>query len=86
MPPRHLEVRAATEAEIPAFDAVPHYVFASTPEDVRAYSTVPTPLPADCRLGVFVDGKVTTTYQWVPWQARLNGRPVSLPGVTAVGT
>lgn len=84
--PREIEIRAATEAELPAFDAVPHYVFASSPEEARAYATMPSPLPAECRLGVFVDGKVTTTYAWVPWQVRLNGRPTSIPGVTMVGT
>lgn len=83
---RGIEIRSATEAEVPAFDAVPHYVFASSPEDVRAYATMPSPLPAECRLGVFVDGKVTTTYEWIPWQVRLNGRLASIPGVTAVGT
>ncbi len=35
MPDRHTEVRVATEADIPAFNAVPHYVFASSPEDVN---------------------------------------------------
>lgn len=86
MPDHHIEVRAPSEAELPAFDAVPHYVFASSPEDVRTYATMPSPLPTDCRLGVFVDGKVTTTYEWIPWQVRLNGRPASIPGITAVGT
>ncbi len=57
---RDIEVCVATEAELPAFDAVPHYVFASSPEFVRAFATMPTPLPAECRLGVFVDGKGTT--------------------------
>lgn len=62
MPDRHTEVRVATEADIPAFNAVPHYVFASSPEDVNTYAAMPAPIPAECRLGVFVDGKVTTTY------------------------
>jgi len=84
--PRQIEIRTATEAELSAFDAVPHYVFASSPEDVRTYAMMPSPLPAECRLGVFIDGKVTTTYEWIPWQVRLNGRPTSIPGVTAVGT
>lgn len=86
MPERLIEIRTATEAEIPAFNAVPSYVFAPSAEDIRAYAEIPTPLPAECRLGVFVDGKVTTTYEWVPWQVRLNGRPTSIPGVTSVGT
>ncbi len=47
---------------------------------------MPAPIPAECRLGVFVDGKVTTTYEWISWQVRLNGRPTSIPSVTAVGT
>lgn len=86
MPERHIEVRPPTEAEVPAFDAVPHYVFASSSEDRRAYATMPAPLPAETRLGVYVDGKVATTYGWAPWQVRLNGRPASIPGVTMVGT
>ena len=86
MPDRHIEVRAPSEAEAAAFDAVPHYVFAITPEDVKTYSTQPVPLAAAVRLGVYVDGNVATTYGWIPWQVRLNGRPTSIPGVTAVGT
>lgn len=86
MPDRHIEIRAPSETEVAAFDAVPHYVFASSQEDVRAYSTQPVPLASAARLGVYVDGKVATTYGWIPWQVRLNGRPTSIPGVTAVGT
>lgn len=86
MPDRRIEVRLATEAEFPAFDAVPHYVFASSLEDRRAYASAPSPLPAECRLGVFVDGKLSTTYEWHPWQVRLDGRLASVPGITAVGT
>ena len=86
MPDRHVEVRAPSETEVAAFDAVPHYVFAASQEDVKAYSTMPAPLAADVRLGIYVDGKVTTTYGWVPWQVRLNGRPTPIPGVTMVGT
>ena len=86
MPDRHIEVRAPSETEAAAFDAVPHYVFALPQEDVRAYSTQPVPLASAVRLGVYVDGKVATTYGWIPWQVRLNGRPTSIPGVTAVGT
>ena len=86
MPERHIEVRAPSDAEAAAFDAVPHYVFAISPEDVRAYSTQPVPLASAVRLGVYVDGKIATTYGWIPWQVRLNGRPTSVPGVTAVGT
>lgn len=86
MPDRRVEVSAPSEAENAAFDAVPHYVFASTQEDVRAYSTQPVPLASAVRLGVYVDGNVATTYAWIPWQVRLNGRPTSIPGITAVGT
>lgn len=86
MPDRQIEVRAPSESEVAAFDAVPHHVFASSQEDVRAYSTQPVPLASAVRLGVYVDGKVATTYGWIPWQVRLNGRPTSIPGVTAVGT
>lgn len=86
MPPHSFEIRFATEAEIPSFNAVPSYAFAASLEDIRAYATMPSPLPADCRLGVFVDGEVTTTYEWIPWQVRLNGRLASVPGITAVGT
>lgn len=85
MPDRHIEVRAPSEAEAAAFDAVQHYVFALPQEDVRAYSTQPVSLAFAVRLGVYVDGKVATTYGWIPWQVRLNGRPTSISGVTAVG-
>lgn len=84
--PRDIEIRTVTEAEVPAFDAVPHYVFASSAEDVRTYATMPSPMAPECRLGVFVGGQVTTTYAWIPWQVRLNGRPTAIPGVTMVGT
>ncbi len=79
-------MRAPSEAEAAAFDAVPHYVFAITQEDVRTYATQPVPLASAVRLGVYVDGNVATTYAWIPWQVSLNGRPTSIPGVTAVGT
>ncbi len=78
-----IEIRPCRDdAELKALDGVASYVFANNqPEDPP-----PDVLRPEWTRAAFDDGKLVTSYAAYPFTVRLNGRPVQIAGVTAVGT
>lgn len=77
------EIRSCTDSEeLKKYQKNVNYVFASvpSPEDDLA-----TPAP-DWTTCAWVDGNLATTLATLPFTVRLNGVPVKMGGVTAVGT
>jgi predicted acetyltransferase len=79
-----IEIRPVAAEELAEFSALPSYVFADTrtAEEVQEQSLL---LP-EWTHAAFVDGRIATTFGAYPFQVRLNGAPVQMAGVTAVGT
>ena len=77
-----IEIRPCqTPEEVKQYDAMGAYVFAS-PE----VGNPDVPTDADWTLCAFDDGKVVSQVGAFPFTVRLNGAPVSMAGVTMVGT
>jgi len=78
-----IEIRACRDQdELKLYGDIVSYVFASTEGmDEELSSTQP-----DWTTCAFVDGKMATTLGAFPFTVRLNGAPVRMGGVTAVGT
>jgi predicted acetyltransferase len=79
-----IEIRPCRDdAEMKALDGVASYVFANNqPDDPDR----PQVLIPDWTMAAFDDGKLVTSFGSYPFRVRLNGRPVPMGGVTAVGT
>lgn len=78
-----IEIRPCRDAdEIAEYHAVESYVFANN-EGFDAESAPTDPGWTTC---AFVDGKLVSTLGAFPFTVRLNGAPVPMGGVTAVGT
>ena len=80
-----VEIRPVTADEMAEFGRVPSYVFADsrTPEE-QAES--PGALQPEWTHAAFVDGRIATSFGAYPFQVCLNGAPVQMAAVTAVGT
>ena len=78
------EIRPVTADEMVEFGAVPSYAFADTrtPEETAEQNT----LQPEWTHAAFVDGRIATSFAAYPFQVRLNGAPVQMAAVTAVGT
>jgi predicted acetyltransferase len=67
------------------FGTIAGYVYAGAfgdgPDNVVTRNNLP-----EWTLCGFVDGRMATSYAWIPFTMRANGRAVALAGVTAVGT
>lgn len=78
-----VEIRSCRDSEeLKAYQRNVNYVFASAPSP-RDELTTPAPHWTTCG---WVDGKLATTLATLPFTVRLNGHPVKMGGVTAVGT
>ncbi|MFN0095518.1 MAG: enhanced intracellular survival protein Eis [Dehalococcoidia bacterium] len=77
-----LEIRACKPEEMEQYYAVMSYVFADN-DGYEAESTATSPDWTTCAIE---DGRVLATMGTYPFTARLNGAPVAMGGVTAVGT
>ncbi len=78
-----IEIRPCRDAEeIARFHALESYVFANN----DGFSTDSAPMDPGWTTCAFVDGKLATTLGTLPFTVRLNGSPVAMGGVTAVGT
>lgn len=79
-----VEIRPCRDdAEMKALDGVASYVFANNePNDPNR----PQTLMPEWTMAAFDDGKLVASYGAYPFRVRLNGEPVSMGGVTAVGT
>ncbi|MGE0598352.1 MAG: enhanced intracellular survival protein Eis [Dehalococcoidia bacterium] len=78
-----VEIRALRDAEeLNQYQKNVNYVFASAPSPEDDL-TRPAPDWTTC---AFVDGQLATTLTTLPFTVRLNGNPVKMGGVTAVGT
>jgi len=78
-----VEIRSLRDdEELKLYQRNVNYVFASapSPEDDMGKPA------ADWTTCAFVDGKLATTLATLPFTVRLNGNPVKMGGVTAVGT
>lgn len=80
-----IEIRACRDkAELDAYGRIVSYVFANNDDsDVEAELATTQPEWTTC---AFVDGKLASTMGTFPFTVRLNGAPVAMGGVTAVGT
>lgn len=78
-----VEIRALRDGEeLKQYQKNVNYVFASAPSPVDDLTTPAT----DWTTCGFVDGQLATTFATLPFTVRLNGNPVKMGGVTAVGT
>lgn len=78
-----VEIRPCRDdEELKAYQRNVNYVFASAPSP-RDDLTTPA---ADWTTCAWVDGALATTLATLPFTVRLNGNPVKIGGVTAVGT
>ena len=78
-----IEVRSCRDdAELAQYQKNVNYVFASAPSPDDDL----TKPAADWTTCGWVDGKLATTLATLPFTVRLNGNPVKMGGVTAVGT
>lgn len=77
------EIRPCRDAEeLKQYQYNVNYVFASTPSELDDMTT-PAPEWTTC---AWDGGKLATTLSTLPFTVRLNGAPVKMGGVTAVGT
>jgi predicted acetyltransferase len=77
------EIRAARADEMEKFSSLQRYVFAENDaEGLDAQS----PVQPEWTTCAFVDGRIAATMGAFPFRMRLNGAPVDVAGVTAVGT
>lgn len=80
-----IEVRSCKDREeVDQYGKVVSYVFAESDKD--ALSTEMSGTQPDWTTCAWVDGKMATTMGTFPFTVRLNGAPVHMGGVTAVGT
>ena len=78
-----VEIRSCRDGEeLKAYQKNVNYVFASAPSEVDDLTTP----AADWTTCAWVDGQLATTLATLPFTVRLNGNPVKIGGVTAVGT
>ena len=78
-----IEIRSLRdEEELKQYQKNVNYVFAGAPSPEDDL----TKPAADWTTCAFVDGKLATTLTTLPFTVRLNGNPVKMGGVTAVGT
>jgi predicted acetyltransferase len=78
-----MEIRSCRDGdELKQYQKNVNYVFASAPS---ADDDLTTPA-ADWTTCAWVDGQMATTLATLPFTVRLNGNPVKMGGVTAVGT
>lgn len=78
-----VEIRALRDAEeLKQYQKNVNYVFASAPSPEDDLTTP----AADWTTCALVDGQLATTFTTLPFTVRLNGNPVKMGGVTAVGT
>lgn len=78
-----VEIRSCRDDEMAQYNRVVEYVFANN--DPGGFDADAPTLP-DWTTGAFVDGRLATTLGAFPFTVRLNGAPVSMGGVTQVGT
>lgn len=80
-----IEIRACRDRdEMTRYGDIVQYVFAENDREAVAHEVDNTqPEWTTC---AFVDGKMATTMGTIPFSVQLNGRTVSMGGVTAVGT
>ena len=79
----NFEFRTVNEDELEAFNGVVKYVFAnSSPDPVPEEDA----LKAEWTTAAFHKGKIVATSGGYPFVMRFNGKPISVDGVTAVGT
>jgi predicted acetyltransferase len=76
------EIRACRPEEMDAYHRIGSYVFANQ-DGFDEESTATAPDWTTC---AFVDGEMVATMGTYPFTVRLNGAPVHMGGVTAVGT
>lgn len=80
-----IEIRSCREREeVDEYGKVAAYVFAE--DDMEALTTEMSGTQPDWTTCAWVDGKIATTMGTFPFTVRLNGAPVAMGGVTAVGT
>ncbi|MEO8539436.1 MAG: GNAT family N-acetyltransferase [bacterium] len=78
-----VEIRSCRDdEELKQYQKNVNYVFASAPSPVDDLSKP----AADWTTCAWVDGQMATTLATLPFTVRLNGNPVKMGGVTAVGT
>jgi predicted acetyltransferase len=83
--PVTIEVRSCKDKEeVDQYGKVVSYVFAE--DDKDALATEMSGTQPDWTTCAWVDGKIATTMGTFPFTVRLNGAPVHMGGVTAVGT
>jgi predicted acetyltransferase len=79
-----IEIRPCRDqAEMADYGRIVGYVFADDPDNVDKELATTLPEWTTC---AFVDGKLVSTLGTLPFTVRLNGAPVRMGGVTAVGT
>lgn len=85
-----IEIRHLTAEELPAFNELISYVFASDQqhhEDARTTLAGPTPwIRPEWVIAAVHEGQPVSTLGVYPVDVRVNGRPVSCAAVTTVGT
>jgi predicted acetyltransferase len=80
-----IEIRSCRdEEELQRYGDIVAYVFAANDRDDISVELKATDL--DRTTCAFVDGTMATTMGGISWDVQLNGRPVPMAGVTAVGT
>jgi predicted acetyltransferase len=80
-----IEVRSCADRdEVDQYGKIVSYVFAESDKD--ALSTEMSGTQPDWTTCAWVDGRMATTMGTFPFTVRLNGAPVHMGGVTAVGT
>lgn len=80
----NVEIRPCRDREeLEAYGRLLTYVFAGDQETSDQEAEATQPEWTTC---AWVDGKLATTLGTIPFTVRLNGAPVSMGGVTAVGT
>lgn len=79
-----IEIRSCRQDEIEDYARVVAYVFAE--DDADAMNEEIRNTAPDWTTCAFVDGRLGTTMGAFPFTVRLNGNPVHMAGVTAVGT
>ena len=81
-----VEFRSAREAELEDYLRVVKYVFAVPPRDAARPEAESWRLSPERTVCAFVDDQLVSTYGAYDFTVRLNGAPVSMAGVTNVGT
>jgi predicted acetyltransferase len=81
-----VEFRSAREDELEQYLDIVKYLFAVPPPDEPRAEPPVWRLKPEHTVCAFVDGRMVSTYAAYDFTVRLNGAPVSMAGVTNVGT